>query len=80
MKLTNQTTPQARNYQCNKCKGICCHRDMYDENLCYVCFDKAESIKEILKDTDSVETKERKTRRMVLRKNKRWARQSNETG
>lgn len=29
MKLTNNTTPQARNYQCDKCKRIRCHKDMY---------------------------------------------------
>jgi len=39
MKLTNKTTPQARNYQCDKCKSIKCHRDMYDDNLCYECYD-----------------------------------------
>lgn len=38
MKLTNSTTPQARNYQCGKCKSICCHRDMYDDDLCYDCW------------------------------------------
>lgn len=40
MKLTNKTTPQARNYQCDKCKAICCHRDMYNEEICYDCYDK----------------------------------------
>ena len=40
MKLTNRTTPQARNYQCDKCKRIYCHKDMYDNNLCYSCWDK----------------------------------------
>lgn len=40
MKLTNRTTPQARNYQCNKCKAIKCHIDMYNDNICYDCFDK----------------------------------------
>lgn len=30
MKLTEKTTPQARNYQCNKCKSIKCHKDMID--------------------------------------------------
>ena len=38
MKLTNKTTPQARNYQCDKCKSICCHKDMYDEKICYACW------------------------------------------
>lgn len=42
MKLTNKTIPQARNYQCNKCKGIFCHKDMYDNNICYDCWDKEE--------------------------------------
>jgi len=32
MKLTERTSPQARNYQCDKCKSIKCHKDMYDEN------------------------------------------------
>jgi len=40
MKLTNRTTPQARNYQCDKCKKIRCHKDMYNEKLCYSCWDK----------------------------------------
>lgn len=42
MKLTNRTTPQARNYQCDKCKRITNHRSMYDENICYDCYDEAE--------------------------------------
>ena len=42
MKLTNRTTPQARNYQCNKCKGIFSHINMYDDNICYECHDKEE--------------------------------------
>lgn len=44
MKLTNRTTPQARNYQCNTCKEIKCHKDMYDENKCNNCFDKKEAV------------------------------------
>ena len=39
MKLTIRTTPQARNYQCDKCKSICCHKDMYDDKICYNCWD-----------------------------------------
>ena len=39
MKLTNNTTPQARNYQCDKCKSIHCHKNMYDDNICYECYD-----------------------------------------
>ena len=42
MKLTMRTIPQARNYQCDKCKSICCHKDMYDDNICYDCWDKDE--------------------------------------
>lgn len=38
MKLTNRTTPQARNYQCDKCKAICCHKDMESDSLCYSCW------------------------------------------
>ncbi|KKN01271.1 hypothetical protein LCGC14_1129290 [marine sediment metagenome] len=39
MKLTNNTTPQARNYQCEKCKGIKCHKNMAGERFCYDCED-----------------------------------------
>ena len=42
MKLTNRTTPQAENHQCDKCKEIFCHKEMYDESLCYECFDEKE--------------------------------------
>lgn len=37
MKLTNNTTPQVRNYQCDKCKAIKSHKNMYDDNLCEDC-------------------------------------------
>ena len=40
MKLTNRTTPQAKNHQCNICKRIFSHINMYDINICYNCFDK----------------------------------------
>jgi hypothetical protein len=40
VKLTNRTTPQARNYQCDKCKVIRCHKDMYDDRYCYDCYEK----------------------------------------
>jgi hypothetical protein len=40
MKLTKRTIPQARDYQCNNCKSICCHKDMYDDNICGDCYDK----------------------------------------
>ena len=40
MKLTNKTNPQARNYQCNKCKAIKCHKNMYDDNICEDCYVK----------------------------------------
>lgn len=39
MKLTDKTTPQAKNYQCNKCKAIRCHKNMFDKNICYDCKD-----------------------------------------
>jgi len=42
MKLTKNTIPQARDYQCNKCKTITCHKNMHDKDLCYFCFDKKE--------------------------------------
>ena len=42
MKLSNRTTPQAKNYQCDKCKAIKCHKDMYDDKICYECHDKYE--------------------------------------
>lgn len=38
MKLTNRTTPQARNYQCNKCKKILPHKEMYDDYICNDCW------------------------------------------
>ncbi|HLD90819.1 MAG TPA: hypothetical protein VI911_07400 [Patescibacteria group bacterium] len=40
MKLTEKTIPQARNYQCNKCKDFLCHKDMYDDNICSDCKDE----------------------------------------
>ena len=40
MKLTKRTIPQARNFQCDNCKSICCHKNMYDENVCGDCYDK----------------------------------------
>ena len=43
MKLTNRTTPQAMNYLCDKCKAIKRHRDMYDDKICYNCWDKEEA-------------------------------------
>lgn len=45
MKLTNRTTPQARNYQCDKCNDINSHKDMYDDKICYDCWDKEEDLK-----------------------------------
>lgn len=47
MKLTERTTPQARNYQCDKCKSIICHKDMYDDSWCYDCYDE---FKELAKE------------------------------
>ena len=43
MKLTNQTTPQARNYQCDECQGIFPHKGMNNEKYCYNCTDKKDS-------------------------------------
>lgn len=43
MKLTKNTIPQARNYQCDKCKAIRCHKDMMDDKICYDCFDEKEN-------------------------------------
>ncbi len=40
MKLTNRTIPQAKNYQCDKCKAIKCHANMHDDNVCYECWYK----------------------------------------
>jgi hypothetical protein len=42
MKLTKHTIPQVRDYQCDKCKSILCHKDMYDDKICYDCYDKEE--------------------------------------
>ena len=39
MKLTKTTTPQAKNYQCDKCKAIKSHSNMYNDNYCYDCVD-----------------------------------------
>lgn len=50
MKLTMRTIPQARNYQCDKCKSICCHKDMYDDNICYDCWDKEISQQKAVED------------------------------
>jgi len=50
MKLTNRTTPQAINYQCDKCNAIRCHANMYDENLCYNCWDIKNIRKKIEED------------------------------
>ena len=52
MKLTNRTNPQARNYQCNLCKSILTHKQMYDDNICEDCFDKEiiEENKELLNE------------------------------
>ena len=44
MKLTNNTTPQARNYQCDKCKRVTTHQEMYNDELCYDCHDKGEDL------------------------------------
>ena len=43
MKLTKRTTPQARDYQCDNCKSILGHKDMYDINQCENCWDKEQS-------------------------------------
>ena len=40
MKLTKNTIPQAKNYQCDKCKLIKCHKDMFDENICCDCWEE----------------------------------------
>ncbi len=37
MKLTNTTTPQARNYQCDKCKAVMNHKSMVDDSICCYC-------------------------------------------
>jgi len=50
MKLTNRTIPQARNYRCNKCGKIACHKDMYDDSWCYDCYDETQKLaKEVQK-------------------------------
>jgi hypothetical protein len=43
MKLTKHTIPQARDYQCNKCKDIYCHKDMVNESICWNCIEKEEA-------------------------------------
>jgi hypothetical protein len=42
MKLNKRTIPQARDYQCDKCKSIKCHKDMYDDNYCYDCYNNGD--------------------------------------
>lgn len=44
MKLTNRTTPQAKNYMCDKCKRITTHKGMYDDNWCYDCYDETKKL------------------------------------
>lgn len=39
MRLTDKTIPQVKRYQCDKCKKICCHKEMFDSYLCYECYD-----------------------------------------
>lgn len=46
MKLTKNTTPQAKDHQCDRCKSINAHIDMYDESLCYDCWDKDQESKQ----------------------------------
>lgn len=46
MKLTNRTQPQAKNYQCDECKRIMRHMDMFDKNICYDCYDKEDVVKD----------------------------------
>jgi hypothetical protein len=38
MKLTKRTIPQARNFQCDKCKAIRCHKEMYNDEICEDCY------------------------------------------
>lgn len=46
MKLTKNTIPQARNYQCDKCKSILCHKDMSNDYYCYDCVHELEGEKD----------------------------------
>lgn len=46
MKLTNNTTPQAMNYQCNKCKCVHSHKRMYDDNICESCYEEEQKEKQ----------------------------------
>ena len=41
MKQKNKTRPQSGYYQCEKCKSTRGHSDMYDEDICYKCYDEA---------------------------------------
>jgi hypothetical protein len=49
MKLTKNTIPQARNYQCEHCKGIKCHKDMQGDDICYECWDNQGNTSGMLK-------------------------------
>ena len=44
MKLTKNTIPQIKDYQCDKYKAIKCHKNMHDDNWCYDCFDETEKL------------------------------------
>lgn len=46
MKLTDRTTPQARDNQCDKCRKVTSNIYMYDENICYDCYDKIEDVED----------------------------------
>ena len=31
---------RGRNFQCDDCKRVLGHKDMYDHNICFDCYDK----------------------------------------
>ena len=39
MKLTKKTSSQPRGYQCDICKKITNHINMYDDKYCYYCYE-----------------------------------------
>jgi ribosomal protein L37AE/L43A len=49
MKLTERTEPQAKNYQCDKCKAIKCHKNMHDDLWCNDCYDQINELAKELK-------------------------------
>jgi rRNA maturation endonuclease Nob1 len=65
MKLTKE---QSYNYRCDICKNFHRHKDMYDEKICYDCYDHKAEIRvakrelESMKEIDAIFKKARRMR------------------